>query len=240
MIKNIETIKILWDLLDNAYDSDSSKFSTELMEMDLELPDSIKTTSDEDQKRKRLIALHTALANPTSIHVYKIDLFQNITLEFHDEMKSIKATYQLVNLSDLNLYQIQSIERSILDSNHKAKKIDVNTVIDENKSIKWNREQIEKINKENSELENRRRYIYKIFNNFIIRFEKERAIQNSTMDIPYDSEFMQRIWDEAYDSHHSYGIGDVEYEATRLLDLFNEILPLYKKIEPMKTVTKES
>lgn len=233
MIENVEKIKIMWDLLDGAYDSDSSKFSVELIEKVVELPYSIKITSDEDLKRKKLIALQTELAKPIDIYTRSnyenVDLFQNVTLQFHDKMKSIKVTYQLVNLSDLDLYQIQSIQRIIADSGHYDKKIDVNTVIDENKSVKWNREKIIKINKNNSELESCRRHIYRIFNDFLTRFEKERAIYCSSMDIPYDSEFMQKIWDEAYDSSHSCGINEVEDEATRLLNLFNELFPIYNK-----------
>lgn len=243
MNENVGKIKILWDLLDSAYDTESCKFSTELIERVLELPGSIKFLSDKGLMQQELLAIQTALAKPIVIpyHKGKVYLFDKINLELNNEKKSIKATFKLINLSDFDIHQIESIGRIILyDDYNGLKKIDINTVIDENKSVKWNRSQVEKMNEELSLFKNQRCYIKKIFNDYLTRFEKERAIHNSMLDIPYDSEFMQRIWDEAYDSHHSYGIRDVEYEATRLLDLFNEILPLYKKIEPMKTVTKKS
>lgn len=94
------------------------------------------------------------------------------------------------------------------------------TVIDEEKSVRWNREEVERRNalreQEIIDLRNARNSVQANLEEEIVhKFAKE-------YDVPFES--VKKIYDYAFLQDHAYGIRDVINTAENLIELFKYII----------------
>jgi hypothetical protein len=100
-------------------------------------------------------------------------------------------------------------------------KLKVGTILDEDKSVRWNREQVEENNKKYQEevarlntLKNKARE--QVYNDIAV---------NIQADIPGISIVAARkIFDYAYQEGHSYGINSIKTTLYEVIDLINVVL----------------
>lgn len=90
------------------------------------------------------------------------------------------------------------------------------TVIDENKSIKWNREEVERINTER--LEAREAY-RKSIQDGEEQFQKD-VIKMLTEDYPITEKIAGKLFTKAYRDGHSEGLMRVLEEAEDIAEIF--------------------
>lgn len=94
------------------------------------------------------------------------------------------------------------------------------TVIDENKSVKWNREEVQRQNdlyeQEVKDLNTKKnKFRDSLYDEVIEKIADET-------DLPKDK--VESIWFYAYGKSHHYGIHSVVDTVRELIDLFNDVL----------------
>lgn len=94
------------------------------------------------------------------------------------------------------------------------------TVIDEDKSVKWNREEVQRQNdlyeQEVKELNSKKNRLRdSLYDEIYEKISYE-------LDIPKDK--AKPIWAYAYNEGHSYGVHGVVQLVMELIDLFNDVL----------------
>lgn len=100
-----------------------------------------------------------------------------------------------------------------------------NDVIDENKTVKWNREEVKRLRER---FENRvvelNKYKNKLFSEYKYWFI---TLLNKDNNISYSESF--KIWEYAYSENHSSGIKYVVFKYEEIVDLYNDLLKSHNK-----------
>jgi len=102
------------------------------------------------------------------------------------------------------------------------KKVPANHIFDEDKSVKWNREQVERNNAEYQN-EVKRLNTEKNKRRDSILTDIYTAIQNE-VGHGISLEKAKSLWDYAYEQGHSYGIHDVMCNLYEIMDLASTLL----------------
>lgn len=101
------------------------------------------------------------------------------------------------------------------------KKLKADTIIDEEKSVKWNREEVQRQNdlykEELKDLNTKK-------NNRRDTLEKEVFEKIADEIKGVSVEKARHIWNYAYEDSHSYGVISVISTVQELIDLFNDVL----------------
>ena len=98
------------------------------------------------------------------------------------------------------------------------KKIPVGTVIDEEKSVRWNREEVERIREEyTEEVKRLNRERNKKYNEVVIRI-----IALISKETGLSEEKARLLWSFTYEHHHSYGDTLFQY-LEEYCDLYNDL-----------------
>lgn len=116
---------------------------------------------------------------------------------------------------NMNLYdKIKEYEE--FSCKPKSKKYKEGTIFDENKSVKWNREEVNRLNdiynEEVKELNRKKNAMYnEVYNDIIEYIIKETNVKKN-MAI--------KIYDYVYSKYHAFGICNTLIELDDLLDIF--------------------
>lgn len=90
------------------------------------------------------------------------------------------------------------------------------TVLDEEKSVRWNREEVKRINEENKEKAKKIQEEYSLK----IRKNKEEIMKKAKKEYPcFSDKDLERIYSEALEEEHY----QVVYEFVELLDFISEL-----------------
>ena len=101
----------------------------------------------------------------------------------------------------------------------------INDVIDEDKSVKWNREEVNRLRER---FEKRVEELNKYKNKLTVEYE-DRLITLLGKDNDISHDESSKIWSYAYSESHSSGVGDVVSTYREVVDLYNDLLKIHNK-----------
>ena len=101
----------------------------------------------------------------------------------------------------------------------------INEVIDEDKSVKWNREEVSRLRER---FEKRVEELNKYKNKIIVEYE-DRLITLLGKDNNISHDESSKIWSYAYLESHSSGVRDVTSMYEEIADLYNDLLKIHNK-----------
>ena len=101
----------------------------------------------------------------------------------------------------------------------RAKYLKDSTVIDEDKSVKWNREEVERLNEEMKAKVNKNKQERRDMDN---KYRKD-VIRAYANDSGYSEEKVGVIFNHAYSESHSSGMNEVIQTLEELIDLIKEV-----------------
>ena len=98
----------------------------------------------------------------------------------------------------------------------------INEVIDEDKSVKWNREEVSRLRER---FEKRVEELNKYKNKIIVEYEDRLiTLLGKNNNISHDES--SKIWSYAYLESHSSGVRDVTSTYEEIADLYNDLFPV--------------
>ena len=117
---------------------------------------------------------------------------------------------------EMNKLYLMAEEYEKFSCKSKLRKYKVGEVIDEEKSVRWNREEVERLNKlhedEVKALNTKKNLLYTT----LIKAIKEYIMKNTDVSEPQAT----KIWEYLYSHYHAYGIEECLANLNELLLLF--------------------
>lgn len=104
-----------------------------------------------------------------------------------------------------------------------GKKYPVNYIFDEEKSVKWNRQEVERRNQEREDLEKELQQAKNKASNEVHE-DIYYAIQNEVDNANISREAAAGIWEYAYQQGHACGWNDIKICLDEVLELISKIL----------------
>lgn len=121
-----------------------------------------------------------------------------------------------------NLEELKNaIENGAYETSQYVRKetLDKATVIDEDRTVKWNREEVVRLNKQSEDRSNE----YVLERNRLSREMDSDIIKVFSTDSNLNEEQIAILYNYVYRELHSYGIHEVIQELDSMIDLFNEV-----------------
>ena len=141
-------------------------------------------------------------------------------IDLEKMLKSIKKERNLDIL--VSSYQGLCYEFSCKPNKEKYPYPQIGEIIDEDKSVRWNREEVERLRLEYEE----KATDLILFRNKLIGECENRIITLLGKDYEISYSESQRIWDHAYGLNHSYGIQAVINTYNSLADMYTDLLKI--------------
>lgn len=158
----------------------------------------------------------------------------NILLENNEtilsEIKSTSKEVIFICKKDLGIYEILDLIEKKTYFNEKLLPLDY--ITDENQSVVWNREQVERHNIRVKELKRKLNKYNQVLDTMLIDAVIEDEIQlNPIIFDGIPKEVFLKIWSKAYQDGHSCGYQEVISYFRDEMDLFEDILKIMKKVK---------
>lgn len=153
------------------------------------------------------------------ISVDTLDCVILVDKDIDTETKKVLKTLGCVSAKGYWVYKLPRDIEPLVSIAHKRvlpriPRLPEGAVLDEYKSVKWNREEVAKHNEEVDHYTSLEQKLYGIIC---------RTMQKVLMGDKYNNPYYELIWDRAYEDGHSYGMVEVKHFYEEYLDWMDEL-----------------
>ena len=140
-----------------------------------------------------------------------------------DEIKDRILNYDTEEIVKDYKETMDSYHKYVTEETSKYPKYLPNSVIDEDKSVKWNREEIQRRN----DVREQKRKDLRILENNIRNVYENAIVESLATEYKISYDEAKLIYDFSYTEHHSYGVSEV-------VDYCYEYLQLYENLKNVR------